>query len=115
MAEFDGVSLFAPVRCEKLGDEAAVTFFRTGLGAKKRDFRRPGRSVQFERDAALLQRGQKSGFVDGPVFVEAIILEEFRRRSEQRLVGVGDAGDFLEKETEIGMLGEAGKLAGALL
>src|SRR5260370_24549553 len=115
MANFDAVALFTPMCGKEIGDEAAVAFFGAGLGAKKRDFRRTRRSVQFVRDVALLQPGQKRGFVGGPVLCAALAVEELRWRSEPRVVGVGDAGDFLEKETKIGMLGEAGKLAGAFL
>jgi hypothetical protein len=41
MANFDGVTLLPPVAGEKIGDEAAMAFFRAGFGAEKRDLGRP--------------------------------------------------------------------------
>src|SRR5713226_10258701 len=115
MAEFDGVSLFAPVRCEKIGHEAAMTFFRTGFGAEKRDLGRPRRRVETCGDTAHFHRCEKMCFIGGPVLGAAIGPEDLGRRSEQRLVQVFNSRDFSQKEGEVRMLGESGELANAIL
>src|SRR6266566_8990015 len=76
MADFDFVTLVAPVAREKLGDETAVALFGARFGAQKRDFRRPGRRVQARGNTAFLHDGEKTCFIRGPIFVSAITLEE---------------------------------------
>src|SRR5260370_667090 len=115
MADFDFVTLVAPVAREKLGDETAVALFGARFGAQKRDFRRPGRRVQARGNTAFLHDGEKTCFIRGPIFVTAITLEEFRRRCELQFVRISNLADSLEEEREIGMLGKAGKLTVAVL
>ncbi len=115
MADFDFVTLAAPVAREKLGDETAVALLGTGLGAQKRDSRRPGGRVQARGNAAFLHDGEKTCFIRGPISGTAITLEEFRRRCEQQFVRISNLADFLEEEREIGMLGKARKLTVAVL
>jgi len=109
MANFDGSALLAPVAGEKIGDEAAMAFFRAGFGTEKRDLGGPRKRVETCRDTALFIRCEKIRFIDGPIFREAIGLEKLRRWGEQRLVEVFNSGDFSQKEGEVRMLGEAGE------
>jgi len=46
MPNLDIMSLRAPMRGEKIGDEAAVTLFRTRFGAKQRCVLRPGSRLE---------------------------------------------------------------------
>src|SRR6266849_585662 len=115
MANFDNVTLLAPVAGEQIGDEAAMAFLRAGVGTEKRDLVRPRRRVHICRDTARSHRREKIRFIGGPIFHAAIGLEKFRRGGEQRLMPVFDSGDFFQKKREVRMLGETGELAAAIL
>lgn len=115
MANFDYVAFAAPTRSEEIGNETAMAFFRTGLGTQQGKIGRPACSVQRFRNVASFHEGEEANFVRRPVFRLAIGLEKLRSGCEKRFVDVRDSGDFFEEIGEIGMLGEAGKLAAAVL
>src|SRR3981189_1079500 len=98
MANFDGVALLAPVAGEKIGDEAAMAFFRAGFGAEKRDLGGPRECVETCGDTALFHHCEKIRFIGGPILGAAISLEKFRRRGEERLPGGCYSPPFFSKE-----------------
>ena len=96
---------------EQIGDEAAVTFFRAGFGAKKRRVLRPGSRFERLRDSALAHKGEKADLVGSPILRIAISVEKFSRWRELRFVGIDNARHFFQEERQVGIFGEAGELS----
>src|SRR5258708_31072177 len=115
MSNFDVVTLLAPVAGQEIGHEATVALLRARLGTKKSDTWRPRRCIQGCRDSTVFHHREKVCFIRSPVFGAAVILEKLRRRSKQWIMEIFDPGDFLQKEREVRVLGEARKLSGAVL
>src|SRR5258708_35823166 len=84
MANFDGVALLAPVAGEKIGDEAAMAFFRAGFGAEKRDLGGPRERVETCGDTAPFHHCEKIRFIGGPNPCAARNLLKVRRGGGQR-------------------------------
>src|ERR1700730_2770601 len=114
MSNLHLMALRAPVGSEKIGDEAAVTLFRTRFGAKERCALRPGSRVERLRNSALLHKGKKACFVGSPILRIAIGVEKVSRWRELRFVGIADGGNSLKEKLEVRIFGEAGELPAAV-
>src|SRR5580658_5412298 len=110
MANLDAVALPSPMRGKQIGDETAMTLLGTRLGTKQGRSPWPYARVERLRDSALSHQAQKSSFVGRPIPGVAIGVEQLGSWSELWLVGIIDAGNFLQKKFKVGMLGETGKL-----
>lgn len=114
MANLDLVALRPPVRGEQIGDETTVTFFRARLGTEQSGSRRPWICIKRLRDSPFLHQSQKTSLINSPVLAFAIGVEQPRSWREPRLMGIADAGNFLQEIGKVRMLGEAGELTTAV-
>src|SRR5713226_258157 len=91
-----------------------MAFFGCGFGTQQSHSIRPRCGIQRFWNLAIAKKPEEGSLVARPVLRFAIGMKQLRSRSQQWLMKIADPCQFLQKELQIGVFSETGKLAAAV-